>query len=205
MLSQYANSPKFVKLVEGLKEQFSNAKTMEDWFNIVFNMKTASGFGLDIWGLILNRSRLLYYKDTDGNEQSIYLRGEQTIGGETYTAEQIEETYRMLLFFTAFSYITNSTLKNFNDLLRFYFPPEKRCYVQEIGTMAIELVFGFFPTLLEKIIFASELFPKPTGVGLNFRFIPEGEWFGFFVEDKIPTEQPFAPFNYKPFYPYNEH
>ena len=203
MLSQYANSPKFVKLVEGLKAQINNANTIEEWIRVVYDLKTASGYGLDVWGVILNQGRLLYYTE-NGVEKSVYLKGAQTVGGESYTDEQMEGYYRMLLFFKAFSYVTNSTLKSFNDLLRFYFE-DRRVYVQEIGTMAIELVFEFFPTTLEQIIFASELFPKPTGVGLNFRFIPKGEWFGFFdPEAENPTDQPFAPFNHKPFYPYGE-
>ena len=202
MLSQYANSPKFVKLVEGLKSQISNANTIEDWVRVVYDLKTASGYGLDVWGVILNQGRLLYYKDEYGIQRSVYLRGAQTIGSEDYKEEQIEGYYRMLLFFKAFSYVTNSTLKSFNDLLRFYFE-DKKVFVQEIGTMVIELVFRFFPTTLEKIIFASDLFPKPTGVGLNFRFIPTGEWFGFFDKSVVnPEDQPFAPFNHKPFYPY---
>lgn len=202
MLSQYANSPVFVSLINGLREQISNAETINEWINVVYNLKTASGIGLDLWGLILNQSRLLYYKDEYGIQRSVYLRGAQTIGSEDYTEEQIEGYYRMLLFFRAFSYVTNSTLKSFNDLLRFYFE-DKKVFVQEIGTMVIELVFRFFPTTLEKIIFASDLFPKPTGVGLNFRFIPSGEWFGFFDKNVVnPEDQPFAPFNHKPFYPY---
>lgn len=204
MISQYANSPKLVKLIEGMRNAFSNTQTMEDWFDVVYNLKTARGFGLDIWGLILNQSRLLYYKDEYGIQQSVYLKGAQTIGNESYTEEQIEGYYRMLLFFRAFSYVTNSTLKSFNDLLRFYFE-DRKVFVQEIGTMSIELVFGFFPTTLEKIIFASDLFPKPTGVKLNFRFIPKGEWFGFFDDGAaLPEDQPFAPFNHKPFYPYEQ-
>ena len=203
MLSQYANSPKFVKLVEGLKAHISNASTIDEWIRVVYDLKTASGYGLDVWGVILNQGRLLYYTE-NGVEKSVYLKGAQTIGGESYTDEQMEGYYRMLLFFKAFSYVTNSTLKSFNDLLRFYFE-DKMVYVQEIGTMAIELVFEFFPTTLEQIIFASELFPKPTGVSLNFRFIPKGEWFGFFdPEAATPEDQPFAPFNHKPFYPYGE-
>ena len=61
MISQYANSPNFVKLNTGLEGIFSNAQTLEDWYNIVFNLKTATGYGLDIWGSILNQDRLLKY------------------------------------------------------------------------------------------------------------------------------------------------
>ena len=61
MISQYANSPRYLELYNGLTDIFSNAKTLEDWYNVVFNIKTATGFGLDIWGEILNQSRLLHY------------------------------------------------------------------------------------------------------------------------------------------------
>lgn len=63
MLSQYANSPKYVSLYNSLCDLFSNAQTMEDWYNIVFNLKTAQGYGLDVWGSILNKGRLLTYKN----------------------------------------------------------------------------------------------------------------------------------------------
>lgn len=63
MISQYANSPVYVKLYNGLMDLFSNAQTLEDWYNVVFNLKTAQGFGLDIWGVILNQGRLLNYKN----------------------------------------------------------------------------------------------------------------------------------------------
>lgn len=63
MLSQYANSPKYVSIYNSLCDLFSNAQTMEDWYNIVFNIKTAQGYGLDVWGSILNQGRLLTYKN----------------------------------------------------------------------------------------------------------------------------------------------
>lgn len=206
MLSQYANSPIFVKLTNGINEQLSNAKTMEDWYRLVFNLRTAQGYGLDIWGKILNQGRRFSYLDSNDNVIDVYLKGEQTVEGVHYTATEIEELYRTVLFFKAFSYVTNCSIKNLNDLLQFFFI-DKMVYVYEIGVMEIEVVFRFFLKKLEKAIFTSELFPKPTGVGLNFRFIPDGEWLGFFEEGSDPSEpdkQPFSPLDNKPFYPYDE-
>ena len=95
MISQYANSPKFVALVNGLRELFNNAKLIKDWFNIVYNIKTAKGFGLDIWGKILNQGRNFTYTDENtGVQTDYYLKGELTVDGTYFSAEQVEEIYR---------------------------------------------------------------------------------------------------------------
>lgn len=210
MLAQYANSPTIVKLVNGINQQLDNAQTIEDWFRLVFNLKTAQGYGLDIWGKILNQSRRFKYIDENEQEQDIYLQGAQTIGGVSYTAEQIDEKYRMILFFKSFSYVGNYTLESLNELLNFFFQNQlndekKTVKVIDYGTMAIEVFFNFFIEKLDKAIITSDLFPHPTGVKVNYRFVPNGEWFGFYADGKTATEQPFAPFDHKPFYDYEEH
>lgn len=201
MISQYANSPKFVALVSGLRNMFSNAKTLGEWFNIVFNIKTATGFGLDIWGEILDQGRLFYYVDIDsGNTESVYLKGAQTVDGVTYTAEQIEDMYRSVLFLKAMSNITNSTLASLNQMLQFYFANRGRVYVIEPDVMHIRYVFEFYVNKLEKAIFTSKIMPKPTGVKAYFEWIPQHEYFGFFVNGLTAENQPYAPIDQKPFY-----
>lgn len=209
MLSQYANSPTIVKLVNGINEQLNNAQTIEDWFRIVFDLRTATGFGLDIWGKILNQSRRFQYVDENNQTVDVYLQGNQTVDGVDYTAEQMDNFYRTALFLKAFSYIADTSLKNINDMLNFYFNMtseegrEGKAFAYNIGTMAIEIVFTFFMPKLEKAILTSDLFPTPAGVQLNYRFIPNGAWLGFYDENaENPEDQPFAPFNHKPFYPY---
>ena len=197
-LSQYANSPKFLGLYDNICGLFNNARTLEDWFNIVFNLKTASGYGLDVWGVFLNQDRQFSYVE-NGVTQYIYLGGEQTIGGETYSAEYMEEMYRMVLFLKALCCITNCTLASLNNLLQSYF--NKRVYVINYGTMEIRYVFEFYVSNLEKAIFTTEFLPRPTGVLANFEYIPLGGYFGFFVNGIAnPTDQPYAPFDNKPFY-----
>lgn len=195
MISQYANSPKFLKLVNGLKEQFDNAKTIEDWFNIVYNIKTATGFGLDIWGLILNQGRGFTYIDPQTSAATyIYLKGAQTIGGTPFTATQIENTYRTILLLKAMGNITNASIRSLNEMLQFYFQDRGRMYVYEYDTMKIRYVFEFYCNKLEKSIFQSDVMPKPTGVGTSFEYIPKGNYFGFHVAGKSQSEQPYTGF-----------
>lgn len=197
-LSQYANSIKYMALFNNLSYVFNNSRTLEDWFNVVYNLKTAYGYGLDIWGIILNKDRQFYYEE-NGTIKYIYLGGEQTIDGKTYSASYMEEMYRMVLFLKVLCCITNCTLASLNSLLQFYF--NQRVYVINYGTMEIRYVFEFYVSNLEKAIFSTEFLPRPTGVLANFEYLPQGGYFGFFVDGiNDPTEQSFAPFDNKPFY-----
>ena len=199
MISQYANSPILVKLVDGLKSQYNSAKTIEDWFKIIFNLKTASGIGLDVWGAILNQSRSFTYED-NGVVKTVVLQGGQTIDGITYTDEQIEEFYRLILFLKTLSNISNSTMASLNAILRAYFKDRGDCHVVKTSTMTIMYVFSFYVSKFEKTIFSSEIMPRPAGVYSNFSYIQKGAYLGFFVNGLSATDQPFAPFDNKPFY-----
>ena len=200
MISQYANSPKFVELVNGLTGMFNNAKLIKDWFDIVYNLKTAKGFGLDIWGKILNQDRnFTYINENTGVKTDYYLKGDMTIDGTSFTADQIEETYRTVLFMKALSCITNATEKSLNELLQFYFNG-RRVYVIQYGTMKIRYVFEIPVNKLEKSIFKSDVMPKPTGVGVSFQYLPKNSYFGFYVNSRAQNDQYWAPFDNKPFY-----
>lgn len=201
MISQYANSPKFVALVNSLRAVFSNSGLIKDWFNVVYNIKTAKGFGLDIWGKILNQGRnFTYTNPKTGVKTDYYLQGELTIDGTNFTAEQIENTYRTVLLMKALSYITNATGKSLNDLLQFYFQDRGKMYVIKYDTMKIRYVFEFYVNKLEKSIFTSDVMPKPTGVGTQFEYLPRNQYFGFYVKSLPNNEQFYAPFDNKPFY-----
>ena len=200
MISQYANSPKFVALVDGLRAMFNNAKLISDWYNIVYNIKTAKGFGLDIWGKILNQGRSFVYVDPDsGTETEYYLQGELTVDGATFSANEVEEIYRKVLFMKTISLITNATDKSLNELIQYYFNG-RRCYVIQYDTMKLRYVFEVPVSNLEKSIFTSGLLPKPTGVGATFVYLPKNSYFGFYVNSKAQNNQYWTPFDNKPFY-----
>lgn len=194
MLSQYANSPTYVKLIEGIRESLDNSQTIQDFMNVVFNLKTAKGYGLDIWGNILNTDRYLTFQ---GN--NIYLRGELDIGGVHYSSDEVEELYRQMLFVKAMSNITNCTIASLNHILNYYFEGRGSCYVYEVDTMELRCVFRFYLNAVEKAIF-DEVFPHPTGTEMSFEYLPDKEYFGMFVEGDTQEQQPYAPFDNKPFY-----
>ena len=192
LIGQYANSPVMLKLANGLGTLFDESGFIENWYNVIFNLGTAVGYGLDIWGLILNRSREFNY-----NGVKYYLQGAQTIGNVTFTAEQMENLYRKILQLTAMRYIGNASLSSLNTLLQFIFKEDGECYCLEYeAAMHIRYVFRFYLNDVQKAVIET-IDPHPSGVITSYEYLPAGTYFGFIVRQE---EQPYLPFDNGPFY-----
>ena len=192
MISQYANSPVLTKLDNGLQQLFNDSNFVNNWYDVVFNLATATGYGLDLWGKILNRDRKFTY---EGNEY--YLQGAQTIDGVEFSAEDMDNLYRKVLQLTAMRYIGNASIASINRMIQFVF--EGKCYCYEYAPMQIRYVFRFYMNKVQKAIIET-LNPHPTGVLSSFEYLPVGEYFGFHVDGKAQNEQPYLPFDNGPFY-----
>lgn len=194
MISQYANSPTFTSLDNGLQALFDDSGFVKNWYDVVFNLETATGYGLDVWGLILNRSREFEY-----NGNKYYLQGAQTIGGTSFSAEQMENLYRKVLQLTAMRYIGNASIASLNNLIQFIFADEGECYCLEYGTMQIRYVFRFYMNNILKAVIET-INPHPSGVLSSYEYFPVGTYFGFILRGKSALEQPYLPFDNGPFY-----
>ena len=194
MIAQYANSPVLVSLDNGFKTLFDDSLFTTNWYNVVFNLKTASGYGLDVWGKILNRSRNFTYNGTE-----YYLQGAQTIGGISYTEEQMDNLYRMVLQITAMRYIGNASVSYINKILNTVLSSFNygRAYCYEYGVMQIRYVIEFYADDVFKAIFET-LNLHPTGVLTSYEYLPLGEFLGFYTND--PDDEPYTPFDNGPFY-----
>lgn len=203
MIGQYRNSDKFVVLDTGLTSAFNEFPVLKDWYDVYYNVSTASGAGLDWWGKRLNQSRNFEYQ---GN--NYYLQGAQTIDGVSYTDEEMENFYRKTLQIKAMSYVSNLTLFSINQMLKEVFSEQGRSYCIEVinieegvlintGTMQIRYVFEFYMSKVFKAI-AESLLPHPSGVLTSFEYLPIGEFLGFYVQNEVT--QPYGEFNQKTFY-----
>ena len=192
MISQYANSPILTKLDNDIQNLFDDSGFVTNWYNIIFNLSTATGYGLDVWGKILNRDRKFVYEGME-----YYLQGAQVIDGVTFTAEEMDNLYRKVLQLTAMRYIGNASIASINRMIQFIF--EGKCYCIEYAPMQIRYVFRFYMSKIQKAIIET-LNPHPTGVLSSFEYLPVGEYFGFHVDGKAQDEQPYLPFDNGPFY-----
>lgn len=57
VIAQYANSTVMLSLLDGIDKRIKVCGFFDDFYRIVWNINTAEGFGLDIWGRIVGVTR----------------------------------------------------------------------------------------------------------------------------------------------------
>ena len=206
IISQYGDSPTIVRLVTDMNEYIDPRANLDQFFNLVWNVDTAVGFGLDIWGRIVGVGRLLQLPSTDpifGYQnatippnwrpfnEGIFFPGDAAT--EAYLLP--DDAFRTLILTKALSNIVATNAPSLNQLLQNLFPGRGKAYVQDLGAMTMRFVFEFALTTTEfAILTQSGALPNPAGVAFSVVVIPTGDLFGF-AESEISR-----PFDFGVFY-----
>lgn len=150
VISQYANSPVLTQIIQNFAEYFDQSTNFDAFFDMVWNIDTAQGWGLDVWGRILGISRILQVPSGDyfGFEEA--LPGSNPWEQQPFYAGQpatdsyalSDDAYRQLLLAKAAANICDGTIPAINQLLLNLFPGRGNCYVQE-GVGDTDQYFGF--------------------------------------------------------------
>ncbi|MGF7229721.1 MAG: DUF2612 domain-containing protein [Candidatus Saccharibacteria bacterium] len=185
-LAQYAQSPIITALIQAANEAIDPTADFDNFLSVAWNVYTAQGFGLDIWGRIVNVPRTInipassaYFGFEEGSvyypfNQEPFYSGPQA--GTLYTLS--DDAYRVLILTKALANISSFTAQSMNALLNFMFNGQgsKRgsCYVLETGTsMQIQYVFNFALQSWEAAILEqASLMPRPAGVGVTITVNP---------------------------------
>lgn len=190
IISQYANSPTLVRLVENMNAYIDQTTNFETFFNFVWNVDTAQGFGLDVWGAIVGVGRLLQIPGADpivgfdnaSNPDDWFPMSQGRFAREnelTVAYELPDDAYRVLILTKALANIAATTGPGLNQILRNLFKGRGRAYVRDLGNMAMEFVFNFRLTTVEyAILTQSGALPHPAGVFYSVQVVPFG-LFGF--------------------------
>lgn len=187
IISQYANSPTLVQLVRNMNTYLDPRADFDTFFSFVWNVDTAQGFGLDIWGRIVQVERSINVPADTPNP-----------GGFSFTAgvyQMTDAQYRTVILIKALSNITNCTAQSLNQLLSNLFATRGRCYVRDLGGMAMEYRFEFWLQPFEYAIIAQyQVAPRPAGVKASIFQIDVANTFGFAESLQL------QPFNQGAFY-----
>lgn len=206
IISQYANSPTLGALIANMNEYIDPRVNMDAFYDYVWNVDTAQGFGLDIWGKIVGVSRLLRIPDstkTFGYNNTSFPQDWAPFNQGTFftgsssgqSIELTDDAYRTLILVKALANIVATAAPSMNQLLRNLFPGRGVCYVIDNGGMSMTFYFEFDLTAAEfAILTQSGVLPHPAGVGYNVVVAPAGT-FGF-QEQGAPAE----PFDQGTFY-----
>jgi len=187
LLSQYATSPIMVALIEAMNAALDPSADFNNFYDYVWNVYTAQGFALDIWGRIVNVPRTINIPasndflgfdealpDAEPFNQAPFYSGPQ--GGTIYTLT--DDAYRVLILTKALANISSFTAQSMNALLNFMFNGQGTtrgsCYVLESATpMQISYVFNFALQSWEAAVLEqASLMPRPAGVGVTITVNP---------------------------------
>lgn len=175
IISQYGNSATITKLILNMNEYLDPRTDFDSFYNFVWNVETAQGFGLDIWGEIVNISREILVPDAPnyfGFNEALpgsYPFAEQPfysgIDPATQTYQLSDDAYRQLILVKALANISATNAPSINQLLQNLFAGRGRCYANDTGGMSLRYTFEFLLTPYEfAIMTQSGALPRPAGV-----------------------------------------
>ena len=165
-------------LICSMSAAIDQSPQFQNFYDFVWNLPTAQGFGLDILGKIVGVSRLLQIVETGaffgfdtGSPESWQPFGQAPFyaGPSSSMAYYLTDSaYRTLIAVKAASNIAATTAPAINQILQSLFAGRGLCYVADTGNMTMQYVFTFPLTSVEyAILTQSGVPPHPAGVAVT--------------------------------------
>lgn len=139
VISQFANSPIVTTLVQNFANFIDQTTNFDQFFDLIINVDTAVGYGLDVWGRIVGVNRVLtisnplpYFGFEESQEAVGFNQGPFYSGQIVTTNFRLDdEAYRRLILTKAFANISRSSMPMLNKMLLTLFPNRGNCFVTE--------------------------------------------------------------------------
>lgn len=199
--SQYANSPIILSIIETMNDAIDPGYTIDSFYSILWNLRTATGWGLDIWGRIVGVSRDVQmtnpsaksfgFKTDPASEKFTPFDNAPFSGaGSGFQSYTLPDTqYKELIIIKAASNILYATAPNINKYLKSIFG-DQRAYYYITGHMTASYIFEFDLTAFQRLItFTLKLLPEPCGVLVSYQQSAVKEYFGFEGSGYQPFDQ----------------
>ncbi len=147
-------------LLNGLADLYNKLITqpVQEFYNNIYNLETAAGIGLDIWGEKLNFPRTIKFIDAD-------------TGVETSKTLDDNE-YRLILKVLSLKFYTKMTVPRINKTLKelFSFYDVQAYTVDNQDMTYVNYVFLWeMPEYLKQAFNNYDLLPHPLAVGTRYR------------------------------------
>jgi hypothetical protein len=176
ILSQYANSPIILQWIDYFSQNIDPTENIDAFYDQLWNVETAVGYGLDVWGRIVGVERVIpgitqkYFGfqeagtlSSDPFNQSPFYAGEVLNGNATLS----DDAFRTLVMAKAATNIWDGSIPGVNLILRTLFPGFS-CYATDGMNMTMTYNFEFTLTALQiAILQNTDVLPRPAGVSLS--------------------------------------
>jgi len=177
IISQYATAPALTQLLRGWNENLDPTPLLDSFYNLVWNVNTAEGWGLDVWGRIVGVGRVLQLASTRffgfQEADSVVITGFNVApfySGQSVTTNYTlsDAAYRVLVLAKALANICDGSIQGTNAVLMALFPGRGNAYVIDHRDMTMTYFFDFELAPIEyAIIFQSGVLPRPAGVATS--------------------------------------
>jgi len=179
IISQYATAATLVAMIESGNAAIDPAADLDLFYDMVWNLDTAQGYGLDVWGRIVGVGRVLqvasglYFGFAEPADDSIspFNSGGPFFAGHDGTTSNFpltDEGFRVLILAKAYANITDGSIAAFNQILMLLFAGRGNSYVVDNQDMTMEVNLPFTPSPFEvSIVVNSGVMPRPAGVSMS--------------------------------------
>jgi uncharacterized protein DUF2612 len=182
IISQYANSPILTQLIQDFFQYLDQTTNFDNFFIDIWDVDTASGVGLDIWGRIVGVVRTVQISTSKffGFDEATTVSADPfnnspLYGGTAATSNYAltDQSFRTLILAKALANISDGSIPSINQLLLNLFPGRGNCYCTDGQNMTMTYTFKFALSPVEQAIVAqSGVLPKPVGVAASVVISP---------------------------------
>lgn len=181
VIAQYANSPRLITLIQNFDQYLDQTENFDNFYDDIWNIATAKGYGLDVWGRIVGVSRVIQIPGTaeyfgfeeagTGNVNSnpwgpggIYPFYNGVPNSNNFALS--DDAFRLLIYAKALSNISDGSIKSINQILINLFPDQGgNAFCTDGLDMTMTYTFNWKLTPVQlAIVSQTGILPKPVGV-----------------------------------------
>ncbi|QPF81685.1 DUF2612 domain-containing protein [Bradyrhizobium genosp. L] len=177
ILAQYANSPIITSWVNSFNAAMDLTEAFDNFYDLIWNVLTAQGYGLDVWGRIVGVQRAisipggvqyLGFEEAGGSWTGFNQGGFYSGGGLTQNYVLSDDDFRKLILAKASGNISDGSIPSVNAILLGLFPGRGTCYIADNLNMSQTYTFNFALTAVEiAIVLQANVLPNAAGVIVN--------------------------------------
>lgn len=174
IISQYAQSATLCRVIDGFNDWIDPTADLDNFYNLVWNVRTAQGYGLDVWGRIVGVGRVLNIVAGNkffGFDEATNISADPFNQSPFFSGQQVntnfvlsDSGYRILIFAKALANICDGSIPSINQILLTLFPGRGNCFVKDGQDGTMTYSFPFLLTPVEAAIASqSGILPRSAG------------------------------------------
>ena len=150
IMSQYANSPALTAMITAFNAAMDTTAFSDNFYDMMWNIQTSQGYGLDVWGRIVGVTRVLsipgmisYFgfgeAGAAGFGQGSFYQGQQLTTNYVLS----DADFRRYIQAKAAANICGGGIPQVNAILLALFPGRGACHVADGLNMSVTYTFSF--------------------------------------------------------------